>query len=131
HTALHAATGYGRPDGRPDRRAHAGEHARTEPDAVSAWRLGWVVSAAILFVAALACDDTSAPAGSNNPPSPTAAGATTTPKPDFDAGVILEEFPEGAPRNEVRLQNPQDNRFMARASVKMFRLHGDDIGPYN
>ena len=98
---------------------------------MSAWRLGWVVSAAILFVAALACDDTSAPAGSNNPPSPTAAGATTTPKPDFDAGVILEEFPEGAPRNEVRLQNPQDNRFMARASVKMFRLHGDDIGPYN
>jgi DNA-binding transcriptional regulator YdaS (Cro superfamily) len=97
---------------------------------VSGWRIGWAVSAAILFVAALACDEPSAPAGSASPTS-AAAAATTTPKPDFDAGVILEEFPEGAPRNEVRLQNPQDNRFMARASVKMFRLHGNDINPYN
>ena len=98
---------------------------------MSAWRVGSAISAAVLFVAALACDETSPPAGSGTAPSPTAAAATTTPKPEFDAGVILEEFPEGAPRNEVRLQNPQDNRFMARASVKMFRLHGDDIGPYN
>src|SRR5205823_3996737 len=100
-------------DGRP----HAGEHATAEPDTLSGWRLGWAVSAAILFVTALACDAGSAPATSNGP-TPDAAGATITPKPDFDAGVILEEFPEGAPRNEVRLQNTQDNRFMARASVK-------------
>jgi putative peptide zinc metalloprotease protein len=94
------------------------------------WRLGWAVSAAILFVAALACDATSAPASTDSP-TPAPAGATPTPKPDFDAGVILEEFPEGAPRNEVRLQNPQDKRFMARASVKMYRIHGVDIRPYN
>ncbi|HVD30405.1 MAG TPA: hypothetical protein VNE19_01680 [Methylomirabilota bacterium] len=97
---------------------------------MTGWRLGWAISAAILFVAALACDETSTPASSASP-SPAAASATTTPKPDFDAGVILEEFPEGAPRNELRLQNPQDNRFMARASVKMYRIHGDDIRPYN
>lgn len=97
---------------------------------MSGWRVGWAVSAALLFVAALACDATSAPASSDSP-TPAAAGATPTPKPDFDAGVILEEFPEGAPRNEVRLQNTQDNRFMARASVKMYRLHGDEIRPYN
>jgi putative peptide zinc metalloprotease protein len=97
---------------------------------MSGWRLGWAVSAAILFVAALACDAGSAPASTDSP-TPPAAAATNTPKPDFDAGVILEEFPEGAPRNEVRLQNPQDKRFMARASVKMFRIHGDDVRPYN
>lgn len=97
---------------------------------MSAWRVGWAVSAALLFVAALACDAASAPASSDSP-TPAAAGATTTPKPDFDAGVILEEFPEGAPRNEVRLENGQDNRFMARASVKMYRIKGDDILPVN
>ncbi len=97
---------------------------------MSGWRLGWAVTAAILFVAALACDGTSAPGGSASP-SPAAAGATATPKPDFDAGVILEEFPEGAPSNEVRLQNGEDKRFMARASVRMYRLKGDDIGPRN
>ena len=97
---------------------------------MSAWRLGWAISAALLFVAALACDATSAPTGGDSP-SPAAAGATTTPKPDFDAGVILEEFPDGAPRNEVRLENTENNRFMARASVKMYRIKGDDIIPVN
>jgi hypothetical protein len=96
---------------------------------VSGWRLGWAATAAILFVAALACDATSPPAASGSA-SP-AAGATTTPKPDFDAGVILQEFPSGAPRNEVRLQNQQNNRFMARASVKMYRISGDDVRPWN
>lgn len=94
------------------------------------WRLGWALSGVLLFVAAIACDAASPPAGSDSP-SPTAAGATATPKPDFDAGVILEEFPEGAPNNEVRLQNDQDKRFMARASVKMYKLRGDDIRPRN
>ena len=98
---------------------------------MTAWRLGWAISAALLFVAALACDASAPSSGDGASPSPAAAGATTTPKPDFDAGVILEEFPNGAPRNEVRLQNGQDQRFMARASVKMHRVHGDDVGPYN
>src|SRR5438105_182379 len=101
------------------------ERARSTP-----WLLGWALSGAILFVAALACDPTATPAASPSP-SAAAAGATSTPKPDFDAGVILEEFPEGAPRNEVRLENHQDNRFLARASVKMYRIKGDDIGPVN
>lgn len=99
---------------------------------MSGWRLGWAISAALLFVAALACDATSAPAGdASASPSPAAAGATTTPKPDFDAGMILEEFPAGAPRNEVRLQNGQNDRFMARASLRMHKVHGDDVRPYN
>jgi hypothetical protein len=99
---------------------------------VSVWRLGWAISGAVLFVAGLACDATSAPAGDATPsPTAVAAGETATPKPDFDAGVILEEFPAGAPRNEVRLQNGQNDRFMARASVKMYRIHGDDVRPYN
>jgi hypothetical protein len=98
---------------------------------MNGWRLGWAVSAALLFVAALACDATSAPPASESPSPSAAAAATTTPKPDFDAGVILEDFPGGAPRNEVRLQNSQDKRFMARASVKMHRIQGDDVRPYN
>ena len=97
---------------------------------MSGWRLGWAISAALLFVAALACDEASAP-GASDSPTPAAAGATATPKPDFDSGVILEEFPGGAPRNEVRLQNSQDKRFMARASLKTHRIQGDDIRPYN
>ena len=101
------------------------ERARSTP-----WLLGWALSGAILFIAALACDATGSPTSSDSP-SPAAAGATATPKPDFDAGVILEEFPQGAPNNEVRLQNTQNKRFMARASVKMYRLSGDDIGPRN
>jgi hypothetical protein len=97
---------------------------------MSGWRIGWAVSAALLFVAALACDATSGPAADASP-SPTAAGETATPKPDFDSGVILEEFPPGAPRNEVRLQNADDNRFMARASLKTHKVQGDDVRPYN
>jgi putative peptide zinc metalloprotease protein len=100
------------------------------PGGMSPWRLGWALSFAILFVAALACD-APPPAATGGTASPTTAGATATPAPSFDAGVILEEFPEGAPRNEVRLQNKQDNRFMARASIRMFRIKGDDIGPMN
>jgi hypothetical protein len=97
---------------------------------VSRWRLGWAVSGAMLFVAALACDAAPPPASSDSA-SPAAAGATATPQSAFDAGVILEEFPEGAPRNEVRLENHENNRFMARASVKMHRVKGDDILPVN
>jgi hypothetical protein len=97
---------------------------------MNAGRLGWAFTAAILFVAALACDAAPPPA-SGDSPSPAVAAATTTPKPEFDAGVILEEFPDGAPRNEVRLENDQANRFMARASVRMYRIKGDDILPVN
>jgi putative peptide zinc metalloprotease protein len=97
---------------------------------VNGWRLGWAVSAAILFVAALACDTPPSSASSDSP-SPVAAGETATPTPDFDAGVILEEFPPGGPRNQVRLENREDGRFKARASIRMHRLTTDDVNPVN
>jgi putative peptide zinc metalloprotease protein len=92
------------------------------------WRLGWAVTGAILFVAALGCD-AAAPGGGESP-SPVVAGETATPTP-FDAGVILEEFPDGAPGNQVIAENTEDKRFMARASIKFRKLKGDDIGPVN
>ena len=77
----------------------------------------WPVSAALLFVTALACDPgaVSSPSGTSRPSgaSPTVAAATTTPKSDRDAGVILEEFPPGGPRNEVGLKNSDKMRFKA------------------
>jgi hypothetical protein len=96
---------------------------------MNGWRLGWALSGALLFVAALACD-AAAPESSDSP-SPIAAGETATPEPTFDAGVILEEFPDGAPRNQVIAENADDKRFMARASIKFRKLKGDDIGPVN
>jgi hypothetical protein len=96
---------------------------------MNGWRLGWALSGALLFVAALACDE--AAPGSSDSPSPVAAGETATPVPTFDAGVILEEFPDGAPRSQVMAENTDDNRFMARASIKFRKLKGDDIGPVN
>ncbi|HEY7623410.1 MAG TPA: hypothetical protein VIA63_00135 [Candidatus Limnocylindria bacterium] len=95
------------------------------------WRVIWAVSFVVLFVAAIGCDEPPPAAGGSGGASPTAAGATATPAPSFDAGVILEEFPDGAPRNEVRLQNKQDGRFMARASIRMHRIKGDDVTPVN
>jgi putative peptide zinc metalloprotease protein len=95
------------------------------------WRLGWALTAALLFVAALGCD-AATPAPSSSPtPSPAAADQTATPTPDFDAGVILEEFPPGGPRNEVRLENTENGRFKARASIKMHRIPNDDVNPVN
>jgi hypothetical protein len=93
------------------------------------WRLGWAVTGAILFVAALACD-AAAPESSDSP-SPVAAGETATPQPTFDAGVLLEEFPDGKPVNQVIADNSDDKRFLARASIKFRKLKGDDIGPVN
>jgi hypothetical protein len=94
------------------------------------WRAGWAVSAAILWVAAVACDAVTTPSESGSA-SPTVAGETATPKPDFDAGVILEEFPPGGPHNEVRLENTEDRRFKARASIKLHRITNDDVDPVN
>jgi hypothetical protein len=96
---------------------------------VSGWRLGWAVSAAILFVAALACDAT-AP-GSSESPSPVVADETATPTPTFDASVLLEEFPDAKPVNQVMAENSEDRRFMGRASIKFRKLKGDEIAPIN
>jgi putative peptide zinc metalloprotease protein len=93
-----------------------------------AWRGGWACAAAILWVAALACADET---GSATSPSPAVAGATESPKPDFDAGVILEEFPPGGPRNEVRLHNQENGRFKARASIRLHRIESDEVKPVN
>jgi hypothetical protein len=93
----------------------------------SAWRGGWACAAAILWIAALGCADPTSGAS----PSPAVAGATTTPKPDFDAGVVLEEFPPGNPRNEVRLRNDDNGRFKARASIRLHRIEGDEVKPVN
>src|SRR5207247_1598714 len=35
------------------------------------------------------------------------------------------------PRNEVRLENREDGRFKARASIKMHRIPNDDVNPVN
>jgi putative peptide zinc metalloprotease protein len=93
-----------------------------------AWRGGWGLAAAVLWIAALSCADATT---SDTSPSPPLAGATQTPKPDFNAGVILEEFPPGGPRNEVRLQNNENGRFKARASIRLDRIESDDVKPVN
>jgi hypothetical protein len=94
------------------------------------WRAGWAVCAVVLWVAALACDAVSTPANTSSP-SPTVPGQTATPTPDFDAGVILEEFPPGGPRNQVRLENTEDRRFKARASIRLHRVLDNDVNPVN
>ena len=94
---------------------------------------------AILIVAALACETpraTPAASGSSGPSgttaaSPTVAAQTATPQPDADAGVSLEEFPGGDPRNEVRLANTEKMRFKARASIKLQRIAGGEVTPMN
>jgi hypothetical protein len=96
---------------------------------VTPWRLAWAISGAILFVAALACEAPPPPATGDSP-SPTVAGQTATPTP-FDPSVILEEFPDGAPRNQVMAENSEDRRFMARASIKFRKLKSNDIRPVN
>ena len=98
---------------------------------MNGWRVGWALSAAILFVAALACDAT-AP-GSGESPSPVVAGesATPTPTPSFDASVLLEEFPGDKPINQVMADNSENNRFLARASIKFRKLKSSDIAPVN
>lgn len=98
---------------------------------MNGWRLGWAISAAILFVAALACDAT-AP-GSGESPSPVVAGetATPTPTPTFDASVLLEEFSGDKPINQVMADNSEDKRFLARASIKFRKLKSNEIAPVN
>ena len=98
---------------------------------MTGWRLGWAISAAILFVAALACDET-APGGGESP-SPAVAGetATPTPTPTFDASVLLEEFPGEKPINQVVADNSEDKRFLARSSIKFRKLKTNEIAPVN
>jgi putative peptide zinc metalloprotease protein len=74
----------------------------------------------------------SAVGGAQTSPSP-AAAASPTPQvsPEFDADVILREFPDGGPRNQVRLENKQDGRFLARAAITLHRIKGDTIDPVN
>jgi len=98
---------------------------------MNGWRLGWAVSAAILFMAALACDET-AP-GASESPSSVVAGETATPTPTatFDASVLLEEFPGDKPINQVVADNSEDNRFLARSSIKFRKLKTNDIVPVN
>lgn len=99
----------------------------------------WAGAAAILIVAALACQSpraTPAPSGSSGPSGatdakPIVAAQTATPRPDVDAGVTLEEFPRGDPRNEVRLANTEKMRFKARASIRLQRIAGDEVTPTN
>jgi putative peptide zinc metalloprotease protein len=96
----------------------------------SPWRLAWAISGAILFVAALGCE--AAPPASDDSPSPVVAGESATPTPTpFDASVILEEFPDSAPRNVVMAENSEDQRFMGRASIKFRKLKSDEIRPIN
>jgi hypothetical protein len=96
----------------------------------SAWRVGWVVSAAMLFVASLACDAAPPAAGSDSP-SPVVAGETATPTPTFDASVLLEEFPGDKPINQVIADNSEDKRFLGRSSIKFRKLKSNDIAPVN
>jgi hypothetical protein len=90
----------------------------------------WVSAAAVMA----ACDDASAPSSGDPSASPSSgsdASATAQPTPtvppDFDADTILSEFPKGgSPKNQVRLVNKQDGRFMARASIVLRRLEDGD-----
>jgi putative peptide zinc metalloprotease protein len=89
----------------------------------------------IFMLAALVGCGEASDDGSATSPSPSAAAekASPTPEvsPDFDADVILREFPDGGPRNQVRLENKQDGRFMARAAISLHRIKGDTIDPMN
>ena len=91
------------------------------------------IAVMLLVAVVVACDSTaSTPTGSASPaPTGTASAAAATPQPFPDAGVILEEFPPGGPRNEVRLENGENNRFMARASIRLHRIEGDEVRPVN
>ena len=93
----------------------------------------WAVAALLM----LSCGDDSGPGGSSaSPTSGTPATATSTPTvpPNFNAETILKEFPRGGgPKNQVRIINNTDGRFVARASVVLRRLEDGDptIDPQN
>ena len=89
----------------------------------------WAIGIAILLsLALLACD--LPPASGATSATPGAPSVSPTPT-DFDAGVILQEFPPGGPRNEVRVENTEDDRFKARASIRLHRVMDDDVNPVN
>jgi hypothetical protein len=129
-------------DRRADHRANGGasdgrafgaashRDARAVGDAVmSAWRALLIATWAIAAAVMLACDDSSA--GGDAGASPTAAAASAAPTPTvppgFDSDTILDEFPKGgSPKNQVRLVNEHDGRFMARASIVLRRLEDGD-----
>lgn len=101
-----------------------------------------VLLVALLLVGgtvATASDDvgTAAPSASADPattaasPAPSPAEATPTVPPDSDPGVILKEFPQSGPRNQVRLENKRDGRFLARSSISLHRSNPEKVQPMN
>jgi len=92
----------------------------------------WFAAAAAM----VACDDASSGGDPAASPSGASEGAAPTPTvpPGFNAEAILQEFPQGGgPKNQVRLINNSDGRFMARASIVLRRLEDGDptIDPQN
>ena len=87
----------------------------------------------VVMLTAIACADAATAGGAASPAGggPTAVSAAPTPRPEFDAGIILQEFPPGGPRNEVRLENREDLRFKARASIRLHRIEDNDVNPVN
>lgn len=73
-------------------------------------------------------------ASSPDPASPAASPvATATPDvpPDSDPGVIIKEFPQSGPRNQVRLENKHDGRFLARSAISLHRSNPQKVQPMN
>lgn len=101
----------------------------------------------LLFVAAACAQPGTQPEPTGTEPaaSPTVAGASASPvasasptasatpsiDPAFDPDAILREFPDGEPKNLVRLHNLEDGRFMARGQTVMHRVRGQTIDPMN
>ncbi|HKY52466.1 MAG TPA: hypothetical protein VJP45_14510 [Candidatus Limnocylindria bacterium] len=85
---------------------------------------------------ATASDDigTTAPSSSPEPVSASASPSPTpTPAvpPDSDPGVILKEFPQTGPRNQVRLENKTDGRFLSRSAISLHHSSTQNVEPMN
>jgi hypothetical protein len=87
----------------------------------------------LLALLAASCDGAaSGDAAGSSAASPSASGTAIPDVPsDVNPAVVLQEFPDGGPRNQVHLLNQQDGRFMARASIRLNRVNSDSVKAMN
>jgi len=80
---------------------------------------------------AIAADDVTPDAAPAATQAPAAASPTPDVPADFDPGVILQEFPAGGPRNQVRLLNKKDGSFLARSAISLYHSNTPNVQPQN
>jgi hypothetical protein len=90
---------------------------------------GTIATASDDVGSAVAPATTAAPASA--PASSPAATPTPDVPPDSDPGVILKEFPQTGPRNQVRLENKDDGRFLSRSSISLHHSNTQKVEPMN